>query len=84
MYLSNMNFYVLAQAFRPDLKAGDEIIVTNQDHEANIGCWRRLTEFGIVIKEWQIDPQSGELDIEDLKDLVSSRTQRAFLCPALY
>jgi cysteine desulfurase family protein (TIGR01976 family) len=72
---TTMNFYVLAQAFRPDLRAGDEIIVTNQDHEANIGCWRRLTEFGITIKEWQIDPQGGELDIEDLKDLVSSRTR---------
>ena len=72
---TSMNFYVLAQAVRPNLKAGDEIIVTNQDHEANIGCWRRLTEFGVVIKEWQIDPHSGELDIEDLKNLASSRTR---------
>ena len=72
---TTLNFYVLAQALRPGLNPGDEIIVTNQDHEANIGCWRRLAEFGIVIKEWQIDPQSGELDIEDLKELVSSRTR---------
>jgi selenocysteine lyase/cysteine desulfurase len=49
--------------------------VTNQDHEANIGCWRRLGEFGIIIKEWQIDPQTGELNIEDLAKLVSSRTR---------
>ena len=47
---TTMNFYVLAQAFRPLLKAGDEIVVTNQDHEANIGCWRRLGEFGVVLK----------------------------------
>ena len=72
---TTMNFYVLAQAIRSGLKAGDEIIVTNQDHEANIGCWRRLSEFGLVIKEWQIDPQSGELNIENLKDLVSTRTR---------
>jgi len=72
---TTMNFYVLAQAFRPGLNPGDEIVVTNQDHEANIGCWRRLAEFGVVIKEWQIDPQSGELDIEDLKELISSRTR---------
>ncbi len=72
---TTMNFYVLAQAFRPDLKPADEIIVTNQDHEANIGCWRRLSEFGVVLKEWQIDPQSGELNIEDLKELISSRTR---------
>jgi cysteine desulfurase family protein (TIGR01976 family) len=72
---TTMNFYVLAQAIRPLLKPGDEIIVTNQDHEANIGCWRRLAEFGAVIKEWRIDPQTGELDIEDLKSLVGSRTR---------
>lgn len=75
---TTMNFYVLAQAIRPLLEPGDEIIVTNQDHEANIGCWRRLEEFGAVIKEWQIDPQSGELDIEDLKKLVTEKT--ALVC----
>ncbi len=72
---TTMNFYVLAQAIRPLLKPGDEIIVTNQDHEANIGCWRRLEEFGAVIKEWRIDPETGELDIEDLKKLVTNRTR---------
>jgi cysteine desulfurase family protein (TIGR01976 family) len=72
---TTMNFYVLAQAMRPLLKPGDEIIVTNQDHEANIGCWRRLTEFGAVIKEWQIDPQNGELAVEDLRSLVGERTR---------
>jgi cysteine desulfurase family protein (TIGR01976 family) len=72
---TTMNFYVLAQAIRPLLEPGDEIIVTNQDHEANIGCWRRLAEFGVVIKEWRIDPVTGELDIEDLKALVGNRTR---------
>jgi len=72
---TTMNFYVLAQAIRPLLKPGDEIIVTNQDHEANIGCWRRLAEFGAVIREWRIDPKTGELAIEDLKALVSKRTR---------
>ena len=72
---TTMNFYVLAQAIRPLLQPGDEIIVTNQDHEANIGCWRRLKEFGIVIREWRLDPQSGELTIADLEDLISDRTR---------
>lgn len=72
---TSMNCYVLAQAIRPLLKPGDEIIVTNQDHEANIGCWRRLSEFGVVVREWQIDPESGELNITDLENLVSERTR---------
>jgi len=78
---TTMNFYVLAQAIRPLLEPGDEIIVTNQDHEANIGCWRRLAEFGATIKEWRIDPQSGDLDIEDLKKLVTEKT--ALVCFSL-
>jgi len=72
---TSMNTYVLAQAIRPTLTPGDEIIVTNQDHEANIGCWRRLEEFGTVVKEWRIDPQSGELSLENLERLISSDTR---------
>lgn len=72
---TTLNLYVLAQAVRPTLNPGDEIIVTNQDHEANIGCWRRLEEFGVVIKEWQINPETGELSIDDLKNLISQRTR---------
>lgn len=72
---TTMNCYVLAQAIRPLLQPGDEIVVTNQDHEANIGCWRRLAEFGIRIREWRIDPDSGELNIEDLRRLVNARTR---------
>ncbi len=69
------NTYVLAQALRPSLRAGNEIIVTNQDHEANIGAWRRLQEFGVVIREWGVDPGSGELDIASLAALTSQRTR---------
>ena len=58
---TSLNCYVLAQAFRPQLKPGDEVVVTNQDHEANIGCWERLSDAGAVIRRWQIDPESGEL-----------------------
>lgn len=72
---TTMNFYVLAQAIRPLLHPGDEIIVTNQDHEANIGCWRRLAEFGAVVREWRIDPVTGELSINDLKSIISNRTR---------
>jgi len=68
------NLYVLANALRPGLAAGDEIIVTNQDHEANIGCWRRLEEFGIVIREWRVDSE-GELGLPDLERLVNGKTR---------
>lgn len=72
---TSMNTYVLAQAVRPFLQPGDEIIVTNQDHEANIGCWRRLEAFGAVIREWRIDPRTGELALADLEALLGERTR---------
>ena len=71
---TTQNTYVLAQAFRDSLKAGDEIIVTNQDHEANSGAWRRLAEYGVTVKEWQVDTE-GRLHVEDLKNLLSEKTK---------
>ena len=47
---TTMNMYVLSNAMKHFLKPGDEIIVTNQDHEANIGAWRRLKNHGAIIK----------------------------------
>jgi selenocysteine lyase/cysteine desulfurase len=72
---TSQNTYVLAQAFRSLLRAGDEIIVTNQDHEANSGCWRRLAAQGIVVREWRVDPQSGRLDEAQLEQLFTERTR---------
>ena len=73
---TTMNVYMLANAFRHELKPGDEIIVTNLDHEANIGAWRRLTEFGVVVKEWKIDTESGELGgTSELQKLLSEKTK---------
>ena len=68
------NMYVLAQALRHGIAPGDEIVVTNQDHEANIGCWRRLGEFGARIREWKVDGR-GELHTSDLEALVNERTR---------
>jgi len=72
---TTQNTYVLAQAFRQLLSTGDAIIVTNQDHEANSGPWRRLAEAGIEVREWQIDPDTGHLDIERLKNLLDDKVK---------
>jgi cysteine desulfurase family protein (TIGR01976 family) len=72
---TSQNTYVLAQAFRAILKPGDEIIVTDQDHEANTGQWRRLAAHGLVVKEWQVDPGTGLLDPARLEGLLTERTR---------
>jgi cysteine desulfurase family protein (TIGR01976 family) len=76
---TSMNTYVMAQALGASWGAGDEIVVTQQDHEANQGVWRRMAEFrGVVVKEWAIDPVTGLLDPEDLFPLLSDRTRWVF------
>jgi cysteine desulfurase family protein (TIGR01976 family) len=72
---TTQNTYVLAQAFRQWLSPGDAIVVTNQDHEANTGPWRRLADEGIQVREWQIDPETGHLDPEDLNDLLDDNVR---------
>ncbi len=72
---TTQNAYVLAQAFRALWTPGDEIIVTEQDHEANSGPWRRLEEFGIVVREWKVDRDTGALNPDDLDTLMSDRTR---------
>ncbi len=69
------NTYVLAQAFGEWLGPGDAIVVTDQDHEANSGPWRKLADAGIEIREWCIDPDSGMLDPADLARLLDDRVR---------
>ena len=72
---SSQNSYVVSQALREHLEAGDEVIVTNQDHEANIGVWRRLEAAGIVIREWQVNPETAELEDKGLDALLNEKTR---------
>ncbi len=72
---TSINLYVLSNALKSFINPGDEVIVTNQDHEANISPWRRLKEVGAVIKEWRINPINAELEINDFKKLLSNKTK---------
>lgn len=65
----------LARAMAEDLQPGDEIVVTNVDHEANISPWLRLAERGILIKTWKANPETLDLDLADLDRLMTGRTR---------
>ena len=72
---TTQNTYVLAQAFREMLQPGDVVIVTDQDHEANSGPWRRLADSGIEIREWNIDPDTGSLTLSRLKNILDEKVK---------
>ena len=72
---TTQNTYVLSQAVAQWIKPNQTIIVTNQDHEANSGPWRRLAERGVTIKEWCINSETGLLDLEDLRLLLDENVK---------
>ena len=72
---TSINLYVLSNALRIFLSPGDEIIVTNQDHEANISPWRRLKDTGAKIVEWKFNSENSELEISELKKIINKNTK---------
>ena len=72
---TSINLYVLSNALKKYINQGDEIIVTNQDHEANISPWRRLQKNGAKIIEWKFNNENHELEISQLKKIINSKTK---------
>ena len=76
---TTQNFNTLAHACEGLVNSNSEVIVTDQDHEANIGAWERLCKrTGATLKVWQIDPATAELNIADFEKILSSNT--AIVC----
>jgi cysteine desulfurase family protein (TIGR01976 family) len=67
--------FKLALGIARDLKPGDEILITDIDHEANRSPWELLTEQGMVIRSVRFDPQTCTLDMQDYKNKLSARTR---------
>lgn len=67
---------ILCRAIAPSISPGDEIIVTNCDHEANIGPWVRLCEErGATLRVWAVNAQSMDLELADLDALLCDKTR---------
>jgi cysteine desulfurase family protein (TIGR01976 family) len=66
--------YALARALARVLQPGDEILITQLDHEANRGPWLSLRENGILIREVTLQ-MNGHLDYKDLEEKLSDRTR---------
>lgn len=65
----------LADAMASQFNPGDEIIVTNTDHESNIGPWLRLRERGVDIRFWNCNSETLELELDTLDELMNERTR---------
>lgn len=65
---------LLAAAFGSVLGAGDEVVVTELDHHANLDPWRSLRRQGVVVRSWRTRPPEHRLVLDDLLPLLSERT----------
>jgi cysteine desulfurase family protein (TIGR01976 family) len=67
--------YAMSRSIGRELGAGDEIVLTHLDHDANISPWRSLEERGIAIQMADIREEDCTLDMEDLARKITGRTK---------
>ncbi len=66
----------LSRALGRRWSQGDEIIVTELDHHANIAPWRALEiERGMTVRVVRLDTQTGQLDWDDFASKLNARTR---------
>ena len=72
--MTSLTFH-LARALGRDWNRGDEVVVTELDHHANVDTWRSLEhERGITIRVLPMNVETGQLELDKLSDLLSART----------
>jgi cysteine desulfurase family protein (TIGR01976 family) len=66
----------VSRSITATMSPGDEIVVTRLDHEANIGPWRlAAADRDLVIREVDISPDDGTLDLDSLDAALGPRTR---------
>ncbi|HZH32257.1 MAG TPA: cysteine desulfurase-like protein [Pyrinomonadaceae bacterium] len=74
--MTTLTFHLSRALGRSHFKAGDEIIVTELDHHANVAPWHALArERGVVVRTARMSPETGTLDWEDFDGLLNERTK---------
>ncbi len=73
--MTTLTFH-LARALGQGWGPGDEIVVTELDHHANVDPWRALErERGVSVRTVRMDPATGALDEKDLERAIGPRTK---------
>jgi len=67
--------FSIARSIGRELSAGDEIVLTTLDHDANFSPWKALEEKGVIIRQVDIREEDCTLDLDDLKNKLSSKTK---------
>lgn len=72
---STTNLFKLAVGLARDFKPGDEIIITDIDHEGNRAPWLFLRDYGLLVKSVRVDKDTCTVDLEDYQAKLSEKTK---------
>ncbi len=73
--MTTITFHV-ARALGRTWQAGDEVIVTELDHHANVAPWQAIArDFGIVLRWLPMNLESGRLDLDALEPMIGPTTR---------
>lgn len=73
--MTTLTFH-LARSLGREMKPGDEIIVTELDHHANVDTWASLEkDRDVVIRKIPMNIESGQLELDVLNDLLNDKTR---------
>jgi cysteine desulfurase family protein (TIGR01976 family) len=72
--MTTLTFH-MSRCIGRDLQAGDEIVLTRLDHDANVAPWLALEERGVKIRFLDFHPEDCTLAYEQLGDLLSKKTK---------
>lgn len=68
--------FQLSRALGQQLEPGDEIIVSELDHDANVTPWVLVArDHGLVIRKIRLNPSTFQLDLEHFRSLLNARTR---------
>jgi len=67
--------YAMSRSIGRELKAGDEIVLTHLDHDANVSPWRALEERGVTVRMADIHEEDCTLNLHDLSHKITNRTK---------
>ena len=66
--------YDFSRHLSKDWRPGDEIVVSQLDHDANVRPWIQAAErIGATVRWLRLDPETADLDLDDLANVVSER-----------
>lgn len=67
--------FAISRAIARELQPGDEIIVTQLDHYANVSTWLALKEKGVIVRTIDINLEDCTINLADLKRQINEQTK---------